>query len=53
MAAFAVVIAAGIFWWSSRVSKNAKNRQNEDVGPSGPIQYETRKHWADRFDDEK
>ncbi|MDE1845634.1 MAG: hypothetical protein KGI10_09975 [Thaumarchaeota archaeon] len=53
MAAFAVVIAVGIFWWSSRVSKNARNRQNEPAGPSGPIQYETRKHWADRFDDEK
>jgi hypothetical protein len=53
MAAFAVVIAAGIFWWSSRVSKNVKNRQNEPVSPSGSIQYETRKHWADRFDDEK
>lgn len=53
MAVFAVIIAAGIFWWSSRVSKSAKNRQNEYVGPSGPIQYETRKHWADRFDDAK
>jgi hypothetical protein len=53
MAAFAVVIAVGIFWWSSRVSKDVKNRQNEPVGPSGPIQYETRKHWADRFDDTK
>ncbi|MHB8547070.1 MAG: hypothetical protein ACYDAJ_09930 [Nitrosotalea sp.] len=53
MAAFAVVIAAGIFWWSSRVSKNAKNRQNEVIGYSGPVEYETRKHWADRFEDEK
>ena len=53
MAAFAVVIAAGIFWWSSRVSKNALKRKDEPVGPSGPMQYETRKHWADRFDDEK
>jgi len=51
MAAFAVVIAAGVFWWSSRVSKNEKKKKNETLGYDGPVEYETRKHWADRFDD--
>ena len=50
MAAFGVVVAIGVFWWSSRVTKQEKARANEVVGPSGPIQYEERKHWADRFD---
>jgi hypothetical protein len=50
MAGFGVVVAIGVFWWSSRVTKQEKARANEVVGPSGPIQYEERKHWADRFD---
>ncbi len=50
MAAFGVVVAIGVFYWSSRVTKQEKARANEVVGPSGPIQYEERKHWADRFD---
>ena len=52
MAAFAVVIATGIFWWSSRVSKNEIKR-GKDTSPPPTFQYEERKHWADRFDDEK
>ena len=51
MAGFGVVIAIGIFWWSSRVAKKEREHANEPVGPSGPVEYETRKHWADRFDD--
>ena len=51
MAGFGVVVALGVFWWSSRVTKQEKARANEVVGPSGPIQYEERKHWADRFDE--
>ena len=50
MAAFGVVVAIGVFYWSSRVTKQEKERANEVVGSSGPIQYEERKHWADRFD---
>jgi len=47
MAAFAAVIAGGIFFWSNRKMKQALNRVQE---PSRPIEYETRQHWADRFD---
>ena len=50
MAAFGVVVAIGVFWWSSRVTKQELARANEVVGPTGPTQYEERKHWADRFD---
>ena len=50
MAGFGVVVAVGVFWWSSRVTKQERAKQNEVVGPSGPTQYEERKHWADRFD---
>lgn len=51
MAAGGVVIAVGIFWWSSRLMKKERERANEIISPSGPIEYETRRHWADRFED--
>ena len=45
MAGFAAVIAAGIFWWS-----NKKMKQVIREIDTGPVEYETRQHWADRFD---
>jgi len=45
MAGFAAVIAAGIFWWS-----NKKMKQVVREIDTGPVEYETRQHWADRFD---
>lgn len=50
MAGFGVVIAIGVFWWSNRTMKKERERANEVIESSGPIQYEERKHWADRFD---
>ena len=47
MAGFAAVIAAGIFWWS-----NKKMKQVVREIDTGPVEYETRQHWADRFDGE-
>ena len=51
MAGFAAVIAGGIFWWSNKKMKDSLKRI--DSGPSGPVQYEERKHWADQFDPDK
>lgn len=45
MAGFAGVIAVGIFIWS-----NKKMKQVVQEIDSGPIQYESRQHWADKFD---
>ena len=45
MAGFAAVIAVGIFWWS-----NKKMKQVVHEVDTGPIAYETRQHWADKFD---
>lgn len=45
MAGFAAVIAVGIFWWS-----NKKMKQVIQSVDTGPISYETRQHWADKFD---
>lgn len=45
MAGFGVVIAVGIFIWSNKKMKEVVT--NIDTGP---LQYETRMHWADRFD---
>jgi len=45
MAGFAAVIAAGIFWWS-----NKKMKQVIHEIDTGPVEYESRQHWADRFD---
>jgi hypothetical protein len=46
MAGFAGVIAVGIFWWSNKKMKQVVS----EIGDSGPIQYEERHHWADKFD---
>ena len=50
MAGFAVIIAIGVFWWSSRTTKAAIKR-GVDNSPPPSFQYEARKHWADRFDE--
>jgi len=47
MAGFAGVIAIGIFIWS-----NKKMKQTIHEVDTGPIEYETRRHWADKFDGE-
>lgn len=52
MAGFAVVIAGGVFWWSNRKMKDSMKR-GVDTSPPPTFQYEERKHWADRFDEEK
>lgn len=46
MAGFAGVIAIGIFWWSNKKMKQVVS----EIGDSGPMQYEERHHWADKFD---
>lgn len=52
MAGFAVVIAGGVFWFSNRKMKEAMKR-GVDNRPPPTFQYEERKHWADKFDEEK
>ena len=52
MAAFAAIIAIGVFWISNRKMKDAMKR-GVDTRPPPTFQYEERKHWADRFDEEK
>lgn len=52
MAAFGVIIAVAIMFWSNRRLKQAANKP-KDTSPSRPMQYEERQHWADRFDDDK
>jgi hypothetical protein len=52
MAGFAAVIAGGIFWWSNKKMKDAVKR-GVDNSPPPTFQYEDRKHWADKFDEEK
>lgn len=47
MAGFAAVIAAGIFIWSNKKMKEVVTQVD-----TGPITYETRTHWADKFDGE-
>lgn len=45
MAGFGAILAAGIFIWS-----NKKMKQKVETIETGPIIYEPRQHWADRFD---
>lgn len=45
MAGFAGVIAVGIFWWSNKKMKEVV--KEVDIGP---VHYEERHHWADKFD---
>ena len=52
MAGFAVIIAGGVFWWSNRKMKEAMKR-GVDTSPAPTFKYEERKHWADKFDEEK
>ena len=52
MAAFGVIVAGAVLFWSNRKLKQAANRP-KDTSPSGPMQYEDRQHWADKFDDDK
>jgi hypothetical protein len=52
MAGFAVVIAVGVFWWSNQKMKESMKR-GVDTSPPPTFQYEERKHWADKFDEEK
>ncbi len=52
MAGFAAVIAGGIFWWSNKKMKDSMKR-GKDTSPPPTFQYEERKHWADKFDEEK
>jgi hypothetical protein len=49
MAGFAAVIAAGIFWWSNKKMKSELNRVRTEED-TRPLEYETRQHWADKFD---
>lgn len=51
MAGFAAVVAAGVFIWSNKKMKAELNRAKVE-DDSGPLQYETRQHWADKFDGE-
>jgi len=52
MAGFAAVIAVGIFLWSNKKMKDSAKR-GVDTSPPPTYQYEERKHWADKFDEEK
>jgi hypothetical protein len=52
MAGFAVVIAVGVFWFSNQKMK-ASMKRGIDTSPAPTFKYEERKHWADRFDEEK
>lgn len=52
MGALGAVLAAGILFWSNRKLKTARNRKPDDR-PRYPIEYEERRHWADRFEDRK
>jgi hypothetical protein len=52
MAAFGAIVAGGVLFWSSKKLK-AKANTPVDRSPSKPLEYEDRKHWADKFDDDK
>jgi hypothetical protein len=49
MAIFGAVVAGGILFWSNKKLKDSANRP-KDTGPARTLEYEERKHWADRFD---
>ncbi len=50
MAAFGVIVAGGVLFWSNR---KLKHPHKVDSSPTRPLEYEERKHWADKFDDDK
>ncbi len=52
MAIFGAVVAGGVLFWSNKKLKDQANRP-VDRSPSRPLEYEERKHWADKFDDDK
>jgi hypothetical protein len=52
MAGFAVIIAGGVFWFSNRKMKEAMKR-GVDTSPPPTYKYEERKHWVDKFDEDK
>jgi hypothetical protein len=49
MAIFGAVVAGGVLFWSNKKLKDNANRP-KDTGPARTLEYEDRKHWADRFD---
>jgi len=49
MAIFGAVVAAGVLVWSNKKLKDSANRP-KDTGPARTLEYEDRKHWADKFD---
>ena len=49
MAGFGAIVAAGVLIWSNKKLKDSANRP-KDTGPSRTLEYEDRKHWADKFD---
>jgi len=49
MAGFGGVVAIAILYWSNRKVLQNMNKK-PDLGPTGPVKYEERKHWADRFE---
>lgn len=50
MAAFGIIVAGGVLFWSNR---KLKQPHKVDSSPTRPLEYEERKHWADKFDDDK
>ena len=49
MAAFGAIVAGGVFFWSNKKLKDQANRP-KDTSPARTLEYEDRKHWADKFD---
>jgi hypothetical protein len=49
MAGFGAIVAAGVLIWSNKKLKDSANRPR-DTGPARTLEYEDRKHWADKFD---
>ena len=49
MAAFGAIVAAAVLFWSNKKLKDAANRP-ADTKPYRTLEYEDRKHWADKFD---
>ncbi|HET6458286.1 MAG TPA: hypothetical protein VFG24_05365 [Nitrosopumilaceae archaeon] len=49
MAVFGAVVAGGVLVWSNKKLKDSANRP-KDTRPYRTLEYEDRKHWADKFD---
>lgn len=49
MAVFGAVVAGGVLFWSNKKLKDVANRP-KDTGTYRTLEYEDRKHWADKFD---